>query len=164
MFGAIGTLPEVLGPEDLPKLNEGLRYLFKEPARHRRRSVAAVILDGAYLSLVCGASFRQLVSCNRFRPFSCAKEGRISSAKFVILVGRSYMNIGFLRGANGDLSRYFVNTAIAFCVISIARICKLAGWSPGLAVPRRGRVYLTVKVDLAKIIYALVLAYYLLLS
>ena len=29
MTATNGTLPEVLGPADLPKLNEGLRYLFK---------------------------------------------------------------------------------------------------------------------------------------
>ena len=35
-LSALGTLPELLGPGDLAKLNEGLRYLFKELRRPPR--------------------------------------------------------------------------------------------------------------------------------
>jgi hypothetical protein len=48
---ALGTLPEVLGPADLPKLNEGLRYLFKELREAQAAFVGGSHPDGVYLAL-----------------------------------------------------------------------------------------------------------------
>src|SRR6266850_7315941 len=62
-LGAIGTLPEVLGLGDLPKLNEGLRYLFKELRQAQAEFRGGKQLDGAYLSLCAVYAFLTL-----FRP------------------------------------------------------------------------------------------------
>jgi hypothetical protein len=59
-YSALGSLPEVLGPSDLPKLNEGLRYLFKELRDAQATFIRGSDLDGAYLSLVAVYAFMSL--------------------------------------------------------------------------------------------------------
>ena len=59
------TLPEVLGPEDLPKLNEGLRYLFEE-RQAQAEFRAGNHLDGAYLSLLAVKFFLALFRTTGF--------------------------------------------------------------------------------------------------
>jgi hypothetical protein len=59
-FSTLGSLPEVLGPADLPKLNEGLRYLFKELREAQATFVDDSDLDGVYLSLVAVYAFVSL--------------------------------------------------------------------------------------------------------
>jgi hypothetical protein len=50
-LGALGSLPETLGPADLPKLNEGLRYLFKELREAQAAFIGGSHLCGAYCTL-----------------------------------------------------------------------------------------------------------------
>ena len=57
---ALGTLPEVLSPADLPKLNEGLRYLLKELRQAQAEFRGGRQLDGAYLSLCAVYAFLTL--------------------------------------------------------------------------------------------------------
>lgn len=57
-MGAVGTLPEVLGPGDLPKLNEGLRRLFQA-----LRQAQAVFSDGGGGSQLDGAYFSLHAVC-----------------------------------------------------------------------------------------------------
>jgi hypothetical protein len=57
---ALGTLPELLGPGDLPKLNEGLRYLFKELREAQAAFSGGSHQNGVYLSLVAVSSFLSL--------------------------------------------------------------------------------------------------------
>jgi len=59
-LGALGTLPEMVGPGELPKLNEGLRYLFKELRQAQAAFTNESHLDGAYLSLVAVKAFLSL--------------------------------------------------------------------------------------------------------
>jgi hypothetical protein len=57
---AVGTLPEVLGRADLPKLNEGLRYLFKDLRNAQAEFVGGRHPDGVYLALVAIYAFVSL--------------------------------------------------------------------------------------------------------
>ena len=59
-YSALGSLPEVLGPADLPKLNEGLRYLFKELRDAQATFIRGNDLDIVYLSLVAVYAFMSL--------------------------------------------------------------------------------------------------------
>jgi hypothetical protein len=59
---ALGSLPEMLGPADLPKLNEGLRYLFKELREAQAVYISGSHLDGVYSSLVAVHAFLALFS------------------------------------------------------------------------------------------------------
>jgi hypothetical protein len=59
-ISVIGTLPDVVGPKDLPKLNEGLRYLLKELREAQAEFVAGNPADGTYLSLVAVYAFVSL--------------------------------------------------------------------------------------------------------
>jgi hypothetical protein len=59
-YAALGTLPEVLGPADLPTLNEGLRYLFKELREAQTAFVGGSYPEGVYLSLVAIYAFVSL--------------------------------------------------------------------------------------------------------
>ena len=59
-FGALGTLPEVVGPGDLPKHNEGLRYLFKELREAQAAFSGGSHQDGVYFSLIAVCSFLSL--------------------------------------------------------------------------------------------------------
>jgi len=68
-LGALGTLPEAVGPGELPKLNEGLRYLFKELRQAQAAFSNDNHLDGlfvmvaviAFLSLFCAARLEGLL-------------------------------------------------------------------------------------------------------
>jgi hypothetical protein len=59
-YAAQGTLPEVLRPPDLPKLNEGLRYLFKELREAQAAYVGGSRPDGVYFALVAINAFVSL--------------------------------------------------------------------------------------------------------
>jgi hypothetical protein len=59
-LSALGTLPELLGPGDLPKLNEGLRYLFKELRQAQAAFSGGSHQDGVYSSLVAVSAFLNL--------------------------------------------------------------------------------------------------------
>src|ERR1700730_11493954 len=59
-LGALGTLPEVLAPGDLPKLNEGLHFLFKELRESQAAFGGGSHLDGVYSSLVAVYAFLSL--------------------------------------------------------------------------------------------------------
>jgi hypothetical protein len=59
-WSAVGTLPEALGPGDLPNLNEGLRYLFKELREAQAAFSRGSHLDGTYSSLVAVLAFLSL--------------------------------------------------------------------------------------------------------
>jgi hypothetical protein len=54
---ALGTLPELLGPGDLPKLNEGLRYLFEELREAQAAFIGVDHQHGVYSSLVAVSVF-----------------------------------------------------------------------------------------------------------
>jgi hypothetical protein len=57
---SLGTLPEVLGPADLPTLNNGLRYLFEELREAQTAFVGGSHLDGVYSALVAIYAFVSL--------------------------------------------------------------------------------------------------------
>jgi len=59
-LGALGTLPEAVGPGELPKLNEGLRYLFKELRQAQAAFSNDNHLDGLFV-IGCGERFPELV-------------------------------------------------------------------------------------------------------
>jgi hypothetical protein len=59
-LGALSSLPEVLGPQHLPKLNEGLRYLFKELRQAEAAFSRDSHLDGAYFSVLAVYGFLSL--------------------------------------------------------------------------------------------------------
>src|SRR5271157_4415050 len=59
-YGALGSLPEVLRPADLPKLNEGLRYLLNELREARTVFIRGSHLEGVYLSFVAVNAFVSL--------------------------------------------------------------------------------------------------------
>jgi hypothetical protein len=59
-WSAVGTLPEVLRPGDLPKLNEGLRHLFKELREAQAAYVGDSRPDGVYFALVAINAFVSL--------------------------------------------------------------------------------------------------------
>jgi hypothetical protein len=59
-WSAVGMLPEALGPRDLPNLNEGLRYLFKELREAQAAFSSGSHLDGTYSSLVAVLAFLSL--------------------------------------------------------------------------------------------------------
>jgi len=62
---SLGTLPEMLGPDDLPKLNVGLRFLFKELREAQTAFSGGNQVDGVYSALVAVYAFLSL-----FRPVS----------------------------------------------------------------------------------------------
>jgi len=66
-LSALGSLPEVLGPADLQKLNEGLRYLFKELREAQAAFASGNQLDGAYLALVAVYAFLGLFRTTSFQ-------------------------------------------------------------------------------------------------
>ena len=57
---SLSTLPEVLGPADLPTLNNGLRYLFEELREAQTAFVGGSHLDGVYSALVAIYAFVSL--------------------------------------------------------------------------------------------------------
>jgi hypothetical protein len=63
---AHGTLPEVLGLGDLPKLNEGLRRLFQELRQAQAVFSGGSQLDGTYFSLLAVCSFLGLFRVTGF--------------------------------------------------------------------------------------------------
>jgi hypothetical protein len=70
---ALRSLPELLGQADLPKLNEGLRYLFKELREAQATFMAGSDLDGVYLSLVAVLRFPEFVpDRGRRRPYGAS--------------------------------------------------------------------------------------------
>lgn len=56
----VGTLPEVLTPEDLRKLNVGLRHLFKELREAQAEFSSGSHIDGVYYSLIAVYAFLSL--------------------------------------------------------------------------------------------------------
>ena len=72
---ALGSLPEVLGPADLPKLNEGLRYLFKELREAQAVYIGGSHLDGVYSSLVAVTCFSGVVQLGGREGLVCAPIG-----------------------------------------------------------------------------------------
>ena len=57
---AQGALPEMLGPDDLPTLNIGLRFLFKELREAQTAFSGESQLDGVYSALLAVYAFLSL--------------------------------------------------------------------------------------------------------